>query len=118
MAKLDSIVLILSDARGIFIPRDFLTDDCNKIAWEHCNAWGLNESNFEHWKECVNPEHEWYWEAWDWVLNNAKFTDAEGNVYTLYQDGDLWGLCFERMTNEEKRNFGFEVDDTDEIEGE
>lgn len=110
MPKLNAVTCILSDARGIYIPRDFLTDDWNEIAWEHCNAWGLNESNQSHWIDAVNPDSDWYWEAWDWILSNAKYTDELGNVYTLHQDGDLWGLCLDRMTIEEKQNFGFDVE--------
>jgi hypothetical protein len=106
---MQAVNLILSDARGVYIPRDFVTDNFNEIAWDHCKAWGLTESNFDHWKECAEPEHEHYWEAWDWVLSHAKFHDAEtGDVFTLWQDGDLWGLCLERMTEEEKHNFGFD----------
>lgn len=108
MKHLDSINLILSDTRGIYIPRDFLTDDFNEIAWSHCNAWGLNESNAREWMDAVNPESECYWECWQWVCDNARFTDGEGNVYTLHQDGDLWGICYERMTDLEKEHFGFE----------
>ena len=67
------------------------------------------------WKEAVNPDDDYYWEAWDWILGHAKYTDKDGSVYRLWQDGDLWGLCYERMTNEEKKNFDMEVDD-DETE--
>ncbi len=108
MTTLNAVTLILSDARGIYIPRDFLCDDDNQIAWSHCAAWGLNETNMRHWDSAVYPDHEHYWEDWDWILNNAKYTDEEGNVYRLHQDGDLWGLCYERMTDEEKKNFGME----------
>lgn len=107
--QLDAVTLILSDARGIYIPRDFLCDDNNAIDEEHCARWGLTKENREQWEAAANPDEEWYWEAWDWVLNNARYTDEAGNVYTLHQDGDLWGLCVERMTNEEKRSFGFDI---------
>lgn len=103
------VVHILSDARGIYIPRDFLTDDYNDVAWDHCARWGLTKDNAEHWIDAVNPDSEWYWDAWDWILNNAKYVyEKTGDVFTLYQDGDLWGICFDRMSDEEKRNFGFE----------
>ena len=108
---MNAVALILSDSRGIYIPRDFLTDNYNEIAVDHCAAWGLNADNFQHWFLALEPDSEIYWDAWDWVLEHAKFTDADGNVYRLYQDGDLWGLCFERMTDEEKENFGFEIED-------
>jgi len=41
------------------------------------------------------------------ILNNARYTDKNGNVWRLMQDGDLWAYCFELMTDEEKENFGF-----------
>ena len=44
---MDAIVLLLSDARGIYIPRDFLTDDRNEIAWDHCRDGMLEESDVE-----------------------------------------------------------------------
>ncbi len=88
--------------------RDFLTDAQNEIAWDHCNAWGLTEENKSFWIDAANPESENYWEDWEWILNNAKYTDKDGSVYYLHQDGDLWGLCYERMTDEEKRNFEME----------
>lgn len=104
----EAVTLILSDARGIYIPRDFVTDNYNEIAWDHCLAWGLNADNFHNWQDCADPENEGYWDSWEWVLNNAEYIDDEGNKYRLYQDGDLWGLCYERMTSKEKSNFGFE----------
>jgi hypothetical protein len=45
---------------------------------------------------------------WIWVLDNAKYLAEGGDVYQLHQDGDLWGICYEKMTDEEKENFGFE----------
>lgn len=82
-------VLLLSDARGIYIPRDF-ADGFNH---EH---WGLTsdeaKKNLEFLKD---PEDEWYWEAWNDVMNEAKATDPKtGLVYTLEQDGDLWAVAY------------------------
>ena len=105
MKTLQAVNLILSDARGIYIPRDFLTDNYNEEAVEHCRAWGLTDENREHWQDALNPENEWYWGAWDWALNNATYTDENGNVFRLWQDGDLWAYCDELMTDEEKQNF-------------
>lgn len=102
---MEAIVLILSDARGQYIPRDFVTDDWNEIAIEHCDAWQIKPDEAAI---LQNPEHEWYWETWDDVLNYAQYTDADGSVYRLHQDGNLWGICYEKMTDEEKTNFGFE----------
>lgn len=107
---LSAVTLILSDARGIYIPRDFICDQDNQIAWEHCKAWGLTEANQDQWDSAAEPDNESYWECWEWILNHARYLDEAGNVYTLHQDGDLWGICVARMTAEEKRNFGFDED--------
>lgn len=103
----EALQLVLSSARGRYIPRDFVTgsNGPEEIDTEHCQNWGLTDANREQWKDALNPEHEWYWEAWGWILNNAKFTDTDGNEYLLRQDGDLWAYCAERMTDEEKANF-------------
>lgn len=105
---MNAIILILSDNRGQYIPRDFICDTFNEIDVDHCAAWGLTESNKTQWQDAAHPAREWYWEAWQWILDNAKFTDSNGDVFTLYQDGDLWGLCVDRMSDEEKSSFGFE----------
>lgn len=109
--KLDAVVLILSDSRGVYIPQHFLTEDNGEISVEHCATWGLTEENREHWGDAaLDPETEGYWDAWQWVLDHAEHTTEDGDRYTLHQDGDLWGICLERMTAEEKSNFGFEED--------
>ena len=106
MKPLPAINLLLSDARGQYIPRDFVTgNDPEEIDTEHCKNWGLTDTNREHWQDAANPESEWYWGAWEWILNNASFKDTDGNIYQLWQDGDLWAYCPELMTEDEKQNF-------------
>lgn len=105
---MDAVILILSDARGMAIPRDFLIDDFGNIAEDHCTAWGLTAENKDWWEGAADPSLDCYWESWDWILANAKYTTSEGDIYRLHQDGDLWGICYEKMTEEEKKNFRFD----------
>lgn len=102
LKKLDAVNLLLSDARGIYIPQNFIEQFSLELWHIDANSWAA--------KECANPENENYWDAWSDILDQAFYTDSEGNKFTLYQDGDLWALCFERMTRDEKQNFGFEDD--------
>ena len=96
---MDNINLLLSDARGIYIPRDFVQGfDLTK--WQ-----GISESDAE---TCADPDNEWYWDSWECILNNAKYIHDDGRVFTLWQEGDLWAICYDSMTDEEKKNFGFE----------
>ena len=54
----------------------------------------------------ADPDSEWYWDVWDTVLNNARVIDREtGQTFVLHQDGDLWLLDLDNMTEEEKFNF-------------
>ena len=98
--KLENVEILLSDARGIYIPRDFVQGfDLSKLS-------GISESDIEI---LQNPENDFYWDAWESVLNSAKFTADDGRVFTLCQDGDLFAICYESMTDEEKQNFGFDL---------
>jgi hypothetical protein len=97
MNKLSNIEILLSDARGIYIPRDFfLGFDLEK--W-HLKAEDLTALN--------DPENENYWYVWDHVLNNA-YCILNGKKYTLWQDGDLWAMAFDHLSDDEKENFGFD----------
>lgn len=96
--------LFLSDARGIYIPRDFA--ECvyrDKVT-------GVTDEDYAI---LANPEHEWYWEAWTEVLDNARITDTDGTVYTLYQDGDLW-LVPEDMEWDDRTNWYIWPEETED----
>jgi hypothetical protein len=97
MSKLNNIEFLLSDARGIFLPRDFYQGfDLDK--W-HLKAEDLTILN--------DPENENYWDVWDYVLNTAYFK-IDGKKYTLYHGGDLLAIAYDHLTAEEKDNLGFD----------
>lgn len=86
-------MLLLGDHRGVYIPKDFA---------EGFNAekWGLTSAedkvNLEVLRE--GPENEYYWEAWDSILAEAKSTDPlTGYEYTLEQDGDLFAVAYAQL---------------------
>jgi hypothetical protein len=93
-----AVILLFDGASGQYIPQRFANEivrDCVK---------GVSADDYATLEN--GPDHEWYWEAWDSVLNGATLTIG-GDTYALYQDGDVWALCYARMTDEEKENFGF-----------
>lgn len=93
---MEKIILLLSDARGSYIPRDFIEMIESQPKWQ-----GITAEN----KEILrNPDHEWYWEAWEDVLNRA-FITVRNRKYTLHQDGDLWAVAYSAMTKKEKIEF-------------
>lgn len=99
--------LLLSDARGVYIPRDFVEGfaiagiDGQEAA---PNVWqGIRPEDAE---TCKNPDAEWYWDAWNSILDSAYMIDKNGIRWSLHQDGDLWAVAWDEMTEEEKENFG------------
>lgn len=77
-------LLWLSDARGIYIPRDFATSFADRdktVSGVEATDWEVLEAG---------PDHELYWDVWDGVLQSAVITDDKGVKYRLHQDGDLW----------------------------
>lgn len=93
------VQLLLSDSRGVYIPRDFV--ECFNM-----QQWHIESKYIER---LSSPDNEWYWDNWDVVLNNAYSIDKNGNKWHLWQDGDLWAICPVLMTEEEKQNFGWDV---------
>jgi len=102
VSGLPAVSLYCSDSHGVYIPRDF-AESYNRSMWQ-----GIDKDDVD--VLCAGPEHEQYWDAWDNVLDNAKVVGDDGHTYTLHQDGDLWVICYERMTEQEKRDFGFDID--------
>jgi hypothetical protein len=78
------MLLWLSDARGVYIPRDFANSFANRAV----SVSGVSD---EDWTTLESgPDAEWYWESWETVLNNATVIDDEGVKFSVYQDGDCW----------------------------
>ena len=77
-------ILLLSDARGIYIPHDF-----GQII-DRARVSGISRDDWSVLDLGPNPESDDYWEVWNDVLNDATVVDDRGHEYTLHQDGDLW----------------------------
>jgi hypothetical protein len=105
---LQSVNLILSDARGVYIPRDFAEGFATPIRGEWLNLDPRTVATC-----AAGPDVEWYWDAWQEILDRAQYRDTDGKLYSLHQDGDLWLICYDDMTAEERRNFDM-IDDVTE----
>lgn len=93
---MQAMELLLSDSRGVYIPRDFVNEfDLTKFE-------GINPDDVTTIKS--GPDHEWYWESWEMILQNSEYRE-DGYTWRLHQDGDLWLVCAEKLTNEEYSNF-------------
>lgn len=80
--------LLVNDAHGIYIAQSF------------CQAYSAYITNMDKVKEdfdiCLDgPDNEYYWDAWENLLNNIEFTNDNGDKYTignLGENGDLWAI--------------------------
>ena len=76
------VQLLIDESNGIYIPRKFYENfDLNK--------WGIDINQFT---ELKDVENEHYWDAWDELIQHAKYVDSNGITWRLYQDGDLFAI--------------------------
>ena len=78
------------------MPRDFTT--CINTS----KFIGIRLSDL---KILQDPEHEEYYDAWTDVLDKAVHIDESLNKWRLWQDGDLWMVCPELMSDDDYYNF-------------
>jgi hypothetical protein len=100
---MSGIDLLVSDRNGVYIPQIF-------AGFDFTNWSGIDSEDIEVLLRGPNHEDSQnYWDVWDAVTRDAYHTDTNGNVWRLWQDGDLWIYCEALMTDEEYYNF-FNVD--------
>src|SRR5215207_7760277 len=79
---LDRAEFLLNSAHGIHIPQLFAYQiHRNLVEGVDDKAWAALEAG---------PDHEWYWETWDTVQNNARVNHPTLGPCYLWQDEDLW----------------------------
>jgi len=85
---IDHVGILLSDSRGVYIPRDFvdLLSPEEKEYQERKN--GIDP---ETWEDLSDPENENYWEAWQEL--EGSFVSENGT--RIYQNGDLYEISKE-----------------------
>lgn len=93
---MDGIKLLVSDHHGVYVPKVFAENFDIK-------EWNVSDKEAAYLVE--GPDQEWYWEAWESVLSEANYKDENGNLWHLYQDGDLWAYCSELMSDEQYEEF-------------
>lgn len=83
IAFAQKIDLLCDSHHGIYIPQ-IMADRLVSSGWK-----GIDPEDVT---TCKDPDDEWYWEAWDSILNNAYYIDEEDQRWFLYQDGDLFAV--------------------------
>jgi hypothetical protein len=76
--------LLLSENRGVNIPRDF-------VDRYDMDEWNVTK---EQAKIIGNPDHELYWEVWDEVIETAYRIDTNDNIWKLMEFGDIFEVIY------------------------
>ena len=93
-----AIEIMADSARGVYIPQHF-AESCAD-GWED-----IAESDRA--TLLRGPDNnDWYWDSWDATLSHARYVADNGDVYTLHHDGDLFAVCHNKLTDEERENMG------------
>jgi hypothetical protein len=110
MKQKPDMLLWLSDARGVYIPRDF----ANSFVERDKHVKGVSADDWTTLE--AGPDHEWYWEAWQSVCDNATVTDENGVEYFIWQDGDCWLVPKGMESDDETGLFKWPDDETEEVD--
>jgi hypothetical protein len=93
--KIDPIQLLIDCSGGHYIPKYF--HDCYDPV-----LWNISE---EYFNDLDDPSNELYFDSWSYIIDNAYFVDDYGLTWNLYQDADLFMVCYEIMTDEQYKEF-------------
>ena len=87
-----NIILLCDSSVGVNIP-SVAYPLLKKAGWELPDVGN----------DLSSPDNEFYWDAWDLVLNNARLVEG-GREFTLHQNDDLFAVCIDSMTPTEYYN--------------
>ena len=116
------MILLLSENRGQYIPRDFAREvkrecisgvDAADLDYLARGPGGcLDDDDTLADGETVRGEH--YWDVWADVCDHATVTSTDGTEYMVYQDGDCW-LIEKGADYDDRTDSWFVSDDSDQL---
>ena len=78
-------VLLVGSAFGVYIPQAFVEKYEKSIGWPDDSR--IDETLLD----LKSPDNEFYWESWEYVLDNCKLL-LDKKAYVLYHHEDLWAI--------------------------
>ncbi len=94
--KTPNVILLCDSNQGVYIPQ-IMISRLLEAGWQ-----GISEYNAAVLKE--GTDNDDYWSCWDEVLTNATFEDEE-KIFILHQDGDLFAVAPDFMSESEYLEF-------------
>ena len=90
---------IVDGAHGVFVPKVF-AKTVNRALLS-----GVSIETLDYLAKEESLEDDGFWDTWDSVLNNVRIK-VEGKIYHLHQDGDLFIINWDNLTEDESKAFG------------
>lgn len=94
--RIDSKLLVARSVRVVIdVPRQYLVP---KFFYENFDLaeYGLAAQEF---RELADPDHNSYWDAWEFLLHHARRVDADGVAWRLAYDDNLLFEVSELLLN-------------------
>ena len=96
---MQNIECIVDSHHGVFVPMVFAQTVSRAL------LSGVSGETLDYLAKKESLEDDGFWDAWDSVLNNARITH-NGKIYHLHQDGDLFIIDWDNLTEEESEALG------------
>ena len=96
-----NIKCVVDGRHGVFVPQWFAQTVNREL------LSGVTAETLDYLAKEESLEDDGFWDAWDSVLNNARITH-NGKIYHLHQDGDLFAIDWDNLTDDESEAFGLE----------
>lgn len=90
--------LLINSAHGVYIPQVF----AETIDWNALDNWDEDQKSIL----LAGPEHEFYFEAWQEILDNCETIDGG----RLHQDGDVWLVYVDKATSDLNEYLNYQLE--------
>jgi hypothetical protein len=92
------IQLYSDSSRGVTIPKHF----AESVVRERVSGIDLADLDYLLDSDITD---DGYWDTWDDVVSNVILTYNDGDQFTLHQNGDLFTICLDKISDEQYLEF-------------
>ena len=96
---MQNVECIIDSRHGVFVPILFART-VNRALLS-----GVTTEDLDYLAKEESLGDDGFWDTWDSVLNNVRIK-VEGRIYHLHQDGDLFIIDWDNLTEAESEAFG------------
>jgi len=85
MKTIEDVVLLADSHHGVYIPQLVVQQYLEHPMWD----WSkVSKEDID--SVLAGHDNEWYWEAWENIMNEVKVVDEDGTEYMMMENEDLW----------------------------